>query len=282
MLLSDLRYQEASHRFEAQIAVGLRDTADPESRASLASPLSLLVSANADQIDSPELDISQLGSPQVVKIAATAPGSPFYVTVGTIGGTGDKIEIPIERPQLTVLAGQREIQGWGLAKTLIQIQVPGLTQAGAHAITLSTTRGVIIPTRVLLDASGRGNAQLRSDGVGLATITAAGDPFAPGNAQMRFVLPVNSVIAMLAGAVLGWIVRIWAQGLWAASLVRALASSAILTAAYAFGIHWLKWAPDAGAGEALTFSVAALGAYLGMWALTRSDESHTGGSEAEA
>jgi hypothetical protein len=285
MLLNNLRYQEASHRFEAQIAIGLRDPADPESRASLANPLSLLISTKTDAVDPPKLDISALGDPQVVKIAAAAPGSPFYVTVGTIGSTGDKIEIPIERPQLTVLAAQREIEGWGLAKTLIQIQVPGLTQPGVHAITLSTTRGLIVPTPVLLDASGRGSAQLRSDGVGLATITAAGDPFAPAIAKVRFVLPVNVVIAMLAGAVLAWIVRIFAQGWWTASLVQALASSAILTAAYAFGIHWLKWAPDVGAGLALNFLVAALGAYLGMWALTRnSDESSTGtgGSEAEA
>jgi hypothetical protein len=141
-----------------------------------------------------------------------------------------------------------------------------------HEITLSSSQGEIVPTSVTLDASGHGVAQLRSDGTGVATITAMGDPFARGIVTVNFQLPINFLIATLVGAVVGWIVKTRARGFSVGSLLLALASSAILTAAYAIGIHWFKWAPEAGAGAALTFFVAAMGAYLGMRVLTRMKE----------
>jgi hypothetical protein len=77
------------------------------------------------------------------------------------------------------------------------------------------------------------------------------------------------VIATLVGALLGWIVKNRARQWSVGSLLVAIACSSILTAAYAIGIHWLRWAPEAGAGEALTFFVAAVGAYLGVRVMER-------------
>lgn len=278
MVLNDLRYQESTKRFEAQIAVGLRNPQSPADRTELGDPLSLLISANADEVTPSKLEINQLGEPLVVKIAAAAPLSPFYVTAGTIGDEGDKIEIPVERSQLTLQATPEEIAGWGLAKSLIQIEAPGLAQAAQHTITLSTTQGEIRPTPLTLDATGHGKAELRSDGTGEAIIMASGEPFKPAKATVKFTLPTNFLIATAVGALLGWIVRRH----WSFSgLILAMASSGILTAAYAIGIRWMKWAPEAGAGEALTFFVAAMGAYLGVKALNLGGSSKSEG-EAEA
>jgi hypothetical protein len=280
MVLKDLRYQESSHRFEAQIAVGLTNPDAPTDRSVLGDPLSLLISANADEVTPTKLQISQLGDPQVVSIATASPATPFFVSAGTIGDQGDKMEIPVERPQLMVQPSQKEIDGWGLAKTVIQIQAPGMTEAAAQPITLNTSQGEIVPTPVKLDANGQAWAQLRSDGTGTAIITAAGGPFQPGTASVEFVMPVSFLIATLLGAIVGWVVKIRARRWSLASFLVAVASSCILSAAYAAGIHWLKLVPQAGAGEALSFVVAALGSYGGVSVLKRLGAG--GGEEAEA
>lgn len=282
LLLNDLRYQEATHRFEARVAVALSNPDSPQERLRLEQPLALLVSANADEVEPAKVEINGLGDPQIVRIATASPASPFYVSAGTIGSSGDKIEIPVERLPLTVEAAQQQIEGWGLARTTLQVSVPGQIQAGTHAISLSTTRGEIVPTPVLLDATGHGSAQLRSDGTGTASITAAGEPYAQAMTTVRFQTPINFLIAAGIGALVGWIARTRARRFAAGSLLMAVASSAILTAAYAIGLNWMRWAPQAGAGEALTFFVAAMGAYLGLRALTRvtAEVSRSGTEEA--
>jgi hypothetical protein len=281
MVMKGLRYDASSSRFEAQIAVGLRNPEVPSDRALLGEPLPILVSANAaDQVEPPKLEIKQLGEPEFVKISAAAPATPFYVSAGTIGDEGDRIEIPVERSQLSVQPVRAQIEGWGLSKTVIQIEVPGLAQSGKkYSIGVSTTKGEIVPTPVQLDDSGRATAELRSDGTGTATITAEGGPFQAGTATVRFISPRNFLIATLVGALAGWIARTRGRRWSLGELLVAIASASILAAAYAIGIHWLKWAPDAGVGEALAFFVAAMGAYSGMRALLYMEGR---GGEAEA
>ena len=105
-----------------------------------------------------------------------------------------------------------------------------------------------------------------------------------GALGVQFDTPVGFVVATLLGAMLGWVVKIRAKHWSVPSFLVALASSCILSAAYAAGIHWLKLAPEAGGtGEALSFVVGALGAYGGVSALKRlGGFGGEGGAEAEA
>lgn len=280
MVLTGLRYQESSHHFVASIAVGLRNPARPADRSTLGNPLKLeILAAAADAVTPPEVEISKLGDPQTVQISAAAPTSPFLVAAKTLLDEGDKIEIPVEKVPVIVRPVRAVIDGWGLAKTSLQIEVPGLQQAGTHMISLSTDRGQIVPTPVLLDAQGRATAELRSDGTGTATITAAGGPFRPGTATVRFAFPLDFLIATVLGAVTGWLVKKRARDLTLRSCIVAVASACILGTAYAIGIHWLEWAPDASVGEGLSFFVAAMGAYSGLKALTTYEEGREGEEE---
>jgi hypothetical protein len=267
MVLTDLRYQAKTRRFESRIAVGLRNPELPDDRSKLGDPLKVLISANADAVTPAQLEIQRLGDPQVVEIAASSPQVPFMVSAQTLLDKGDSIEIPVERSHLAVQAARTAIEGLGLGKTTLQIEVPGLHDGPAHVVSLSTTRGEIVPTPVPLDAEGRATVELRSDGTGVAHIRVEGDPFLPATADVLFDVPRNFIIAMLLGALAGWIARMRSHGLSIGSLVMALVCASILSSAYAIGINWLKWAPEATVGEALGFFVAAMGAYTGMRAL---------------
>lgn len=272
MVLTGLQYQDSTHRFVAHVAVGLRNPDRPEDRSTLANPLKLVIQASDADTVSPAggVEIAKLGEPQTVEISAAAPTSPFLVTARTLVDEGDRIEIPVEEVQVVVQPAQAAIAGWGLAKTSLQIEVPGLQQgSGSHEVSLSTDRGQIVPTPLVLDAQGRGTAELRSGGTGAATITASGAAYRSGTASVRFRFPAGFLIATLLGAFAGWLAKKRGRNLTGNSCVAALASACILGTAYAIGIHWLAWAPDPGAGEALPFFVAAIGAYSGMNALMK-------------
>jgi len=264
IVLGALRFQPSSHRFEGRIAVALRNPNNREDRSQLTEPLQMLISADADAVSPSQVAIRQLGEPQIVQIAVAAPAAPFMFSARTLLDNGDSIEIPVEKSQLTVQPAQAVIDGLGLGKTALQIEVPGLQQAGPYWVSLSTTRGQIIPTPVQLDANGRASVQLRSSGTGKATITASGALFLPGTAKVRFAAPRNFIIAMLLGGLAGWIAKTRVRDLSGASYLAAMTSSCILSIAYAIGINWMRWAPQAGVGEALSFFVAATGAHSGV------------------
>jgi hypothetical protein len=266
-VLNGLRFHEAAHRFEAQLAIGLRNPASHTDRSILGEAVKVLIRANADDVTPTEVAIDRLGDPQLVRIGAVAPATPFMVSARTLLDDGDSIEVPIERPALKIEPAKPVIEGWGLAKTVIQIQGSGLTDPSKISIALSSTRGQISPTPVVLGADGRATAELRSDGTGAATVSASGNPFSLGSTSVDFATPYRFLIASLIGAIVGWIARTRARSRSWRSIVVALASSAILAAAYAIGIRWFEWAPDATAGEALAFFVAAIGAYTGLKAL---------------
>jgi hypothetical protein len=264
LVLSALRFHETVNRFEAQIAVGLRNPAAPTDRSVLEEAVELLVHADADEVSPQELRIDRLGDPQIVRIATISPAVPFVVSARTLLDTGDSIELPVERPTIAIQAARQSIEGWGLGKTTIQLQAYGLQNPRQISVTLSTTQGDITPTPVVLGPDGHATAQLRSEGTGSAVISAASNPFEHGATHVEFTTPWRFLLATLIGALVGWVARTRLRNYSIRSLAVAVASALILAAAYAIGIRWLQWTPEAGAGEALAFFVAAIAAYSGM------------------
>jgi hypothetical protein len=285
MVLTGLHYQESTRRFTASIAVGLRDTDRPANRSSLGSSLKLVIGApGADEVTPKEVEIRKLGDPQMVEISAVAPASPFIVAAKTLLDAGDQIEIPVEATPVIVRAARAEIDCCGLNATTLLIEVPGPQVPGSHSISLSTDLGEIDPKVVQLDAQGRARAELRSVGQGIANITARGAPFGDGKTTVRFRYPLGFALATLAGGLAGWLVKKKARDLSPRSCAVSIGSATILGIAYAIGIRWMPWTPGAAAGEALSFFVAAMGAYTGLKVLTQhaaEEEDGEAGAEPE-
>jgi hypothetical protein len=267
MVMNALRFRESSRRFEADLVVGLRNPAAPKDRSILSEPVKLFVSASGDEVAPGEIEIGRLGDPRVVKISSLSPAAPYKVSAKTLLDDGDTVEVPIVRPTLRLKATRGSIGGWGLEKTMLHVQAEGVANAAGMHVALHTSQGDVKPEGFELDANGSGTAQLRSDGVGMALLSASGVPFSSSEEKVEFVKPWSFLVAALLGAIAGWVVRTRARSKSLRSALVAVASAAIVTAAYSIGIRLAQWAPEATVGEALTFFVAAIGAYLGIKAI---------------
>lgn len=270
LILSALRFKETLRRFDGELAVGLRNRHRHDDRSVLERPVKLLIRADADEIAPAEIEIKQLGEPVPVVIGVRNPVPPFRVSARTLLDDGDVIDMPVSRPSLTIEPARSGIDGFGLGKTLLQVQAMGLDHPEHFSVALRTTLGEISPTPITLAADGRASAELRSESAGTATIHVSGDPMQDAQVTVEFVTPWRTLLAALLGAVTGWFLRTRGRSRSARSAMLAVATSAVLLVAYMLGIHWLQWAPSAQAGEALAFFVSAMGAYLGLQALLKS------------
>jgi hypothetical protein len=249
--------------------VGLRNAAQPSDRSPLVEPVKLLIRADADAITPPEVEVKRLGDPLRVLIAVSDPAAPFKISARTLLDGGDEIELPIHRPRLSIEPARPAIEGWGLGKTKIQVQAEGLDDPKSFSIGLSTSQGEISPTPLTLQADGRATAELRSDGTGIANVRATGVPLEAAQAAVNFVAPWRFLIAGLIGAAVGWILRTRARSKSLRSALVAAAAAAVALVAYMLGIRWLQWSPEAQAGEALAFFIAAAGAFTGVTGLLK-------------
>lgn len=200
-----------------------------------------------------------------MKVASASPAMPFKIAAATILDDGFSVEIPVVRPSLIIESARDSINGLGLERTNIHVQADGIASAEGLQVSIKSTLGEVFPSEITLDAQGRGSAELRSASTGASTIGVSGLPFESAMTIVEFGKPWSILIAALLGAIAGWIVRMERRRRrtpWSALV--ALASAAVVVAAYSVGLRLAHWAPDATVGEALTFFVAAVGAYIGV------------------
>jgi len=264
MIVRGLRFQQTQQRFDGELAVALTNKAKPADRSVLSEPVKLFVNADADEVSPSELIVSRLADPIRVRIGVRNPAAPFKIVARTLLDEGDAIEMPISKPTITLEPVRSTIEGWGLGRTLVQVQASGLDNPEKFTVTLNTTQGDLSPTPVTLQNDGRGAAELRSEGMGAAVIRASGAPFQDATVTVNFKAPWIFILAALVGALLGWYVRTRGRSKSVRSALTALASALILLAAYMIGIRWLEVVPQAQVGEALAFVVGAIGAYVGL------------------
>ena len=263
LVMNAMRYKSDLRRFEVDLMVGLRNSADPRDQSVLAEARKLFVSADAD-VSPREMQITRLGDPVAVKVSSVSPTAPFKITARTALDDGDAIEVPVIRPTLRIDGSRASINGFGLEKTTINIQAEGLADMSNMHVFLKTSAGEVKPSEVILSADGRATAEIRSEGFGVAAISASGVPFVPAEGSIGFAKPWSFLIAVALGAIAGWLIRIRGRRKTFGSLLLAIASACVVTAAVSVGIRLAQWAPEATVGEALTFFVAAIGAWGGI------------------
>jgi hypothetical protein len=267
LVMSAMRYREESRRFEVDLMVGLRNSEDPKDQSMLAEARRLFVSADAD-VTPKELQITRLGDPVAVKVTSISPAAPLKVIARTMVDDGDTIDVPVIRPSLTIDTSRASINGLGLEKTTIHVQAEGLADMSNMHVFIKTSAGDVKPSEVTLSADGRGTAEIRSAGFGPVQLSASGVPFALATSSMNFAKPWSFLVAMVLGAIAGWLIRNSARSRSLGSFLLALASAMVVTAAFSVGIRLAQWAPEATVGEALTFFVAAIGAWGGIKVIT--------------
>jgi hypothetical protein len=266
LVMNAMRYKAETRRFEADLMVGLRNSQDPRDQSVLAEVRKLFVSADADVTPS-EIQFTRLGEPMPVKVTSVSPTTPLRVIARTMLDEGDAIEVPVVRPVLRLDPSRSSINGFGLEKTTINVQAEGLADMSNMHVFLKTSAGEVKPSEVVLSADGRATAEIRSAGFGDVALSASGVPFVVGESSMDFAKPWSFLVALALGAIAGWLIRTRARSRSLGSFLLALATAAFVTAAFSVGIRLAQWAPEAAVGEALTFFVAAVGAWSGIKAL---------------
>lgn len=263
--------------FTGLIHVGLQDLGDPTAAYELPQPISLLVSARADEVSPRQLTIGHTNLPFAdVTIRAQDPADPLEIAVRA-SGTDDRatVSLPVVRPRLEVSVERPRIQGFGLETSPLTVRAVGLRDPAGRIVTLTTGAetgpvGSLDAMQVRLDEQGVGGTTLRSASVGRSTVAASSPPLAPASLPVHFVWPVPFLLAAvlggLAGAFLGR--RPPAQdgkrhGLPYTLGVGAL-TGIVAVVLYAVGVNVLPVQPVATAGEALVFAIAAVAGYVGL------------------
>jgi hypothetical protein len=258
--------------FVGRLRFGIIDTQNPNSQQTLPTPVNFLVTADVDSI-APDgsLSLDHTNLPFVpVTLSAVSPRDTVSVQIRPSFSPANpvRVDVCLIRPELSIEASPKKIQGWGLEEADITVRATGMAQPAATEVTLDTTKGGLERTSVSLDDKGVGATKIRSIGLGLAKISAKSSRLKGAETDVTFTLPWAFAISAILGSIVGVLARM-AQSKNKKSkpaIVNPLARIAlgILGAvAYAVGVNLTGYIPQAKVGEALIFFVAGIISYVG-------------------
>ena len=277
-----LNLREDANGFEGQIFVGIEDKDNPTGTRTLGRQVQFLVTANADSVDPSAMTIEHANLPyKPVLIRTSRAATSVTVRVRPdFEPKGFEIEIDAMRPRLTVSASPPSIQGFGLETTEIRVGVADALVKPGVSVNLNAGGGRLSSSELVLGPAGTAVASLRSGGVGKVDVLAS-HPFL-ASAEPRvvtFLFPWAFATAVTLGGAIGGVLRygvpkrrkgkrvtvaplVW-HGLFG------VLAGVVVATAYAIGINLLNVQPNAIAGEALMFVLAALGALASSARLVR-------------
>ncbi|HSR42733.1 MAG TPA: hypothetical protein VLL48_11190, partial [Longimicrobiales bacterium] len=176
------------------------------------------------------------------------------------------LSLPVTRPSLAVTA-PATVPGLGLEAARVVVRSERIV-SGRVPVTVESTLGRPEPAGLDLDADGTATVHLRSTGLGRAEITVHSPGYRSASTSVAFVFPVGFLLAALLGGIAGGSAhRIQKRGedeadSWIREAGAGLVFGIIVAVAYAVGVNLLPVEMGAEYGEALVFTLAALGGYF--------------------
>jgi hypothetical protein len=257
--------------FKGIFYVGLKDLGNSAAKYDLPHPIALLVSAQADDVNPRQFQIGHTNLPFTeISVLVRNPGDLLNVTVQA-SGTDERatISIPIVRPGLDVLVARARIQGFGLETSEITVRAVGVSNPSGRVVAVTSNVASVQPTRVTLDAQGTGATTLRSVSIGTASVTASSPPLVPATGTITMSWPVEFLVAAVFGAIVGALLkrgrrRTRKRNSLLPAIAVGILAGLVAVVLFAVGVNVLPVKPTATAGEALTFALSAVGAYVGL------------------
>lgn len=269
------RFDPNLDAFVGNLFIGLQDELKPQQASPLARAVRMLVTATADSVGPASVLINHTNLPFLpVEIIVRRPEETVSVRLRPeFDSTGMELAVPVRRPSLHIEVSPPTIQGFGLETADVTVSAQGAAINGPITVRLSSSGARPEPPILTLEGSGTATTTIRSRGLGSAELTASSDILQSAAAEVNFQAPWGFAIAAIAGGLLGGFLRFLMPLIGTTKKLRprelalqvALGSLAgILTAsAYAVGLNFLDLSPSAVVGEALVFTIAALGALAG-------------------
>lgn len=266
-----LRFDPAKDAFIGKLFLGLRDKLDPSVSSPIGKTVSILVTAVADTVTPEQVTRTTTNQLRNVQILARRPGESVAVRIRPeFDQEGVELSIPVQREQLSMTVSPGSIQGFGLETADVTIRAPGGVQGNPISVQLRSVGARPNPSSVILSSSNPAKVLVRSRGVGVAELTAESDILMPATVTVDFEPPWGFGIAAALGGLVGGLIRFLMPLLGntkkprprelALQTVLGILAGILTVAAYSVGINFLDVAPTAVVGEALVFTIAALGA----------------------
>ena len=192
--------------FEATISLAVSDMDNPRSNAQLEMPISIKISGQALIGELPSVEISKLGfeGEKDVIVRSEGRNDPVAVTMRheIDPQAPQNLDLPLNKPTLTVSANPPAIAAFGVEATEITINSNGALPAG-FSITLDSDAGTFDPKTIKLGAGGIATTRLWSASIGSTKVRVLDDRFLVSDETITFLKPVGFLIAMVLGAALG-------------------------------------------------------------------------------
>ncbi len=200
-----LRFVTEANAFAGHMVVGLQDRDTPTASDDLPSAVELLVTGPFDEIAPELLQIKKLGKWHPVKLSAASPLDSINVKLrANIDPAGLELPVPITRPRLLLTISPPSLQGFGLESGTVTVRADGLLNPQGRSVTVTRSKGGLSSNNVTLDAAGVGTLDLRSSGVGKATVSAISPPLlAADAAQVPYTWPLPFLGFAMAGGATG-------------------------------------------------------------------------------
>ncbi len=262
-----LRFNGERRRYEGTLSLGVVELEPSGQAVKLSAPITFEV---LGVVARPKRVSATTTAPpfETVIVEADNPGESVSARVWSVlDPTGEAVlQMPVEKPTLSVTVSPDTIQGWGLqtAKVLVRAeQVLG----GKFTVQVASQLGEFDSNSVNLDEMGMGEASLRSASTGRDIVSVSGAPFDGVEKPVEFVFPLRYILAATLGGVAGGLLRIGGQRRRAKRIaldvLLAVIAGAIVLGLFVLGVNVTGFGLPAQAGEVLVFVVAALGAFAG-------------------
>ena len=262
-------HRDASGLFKGELLIGVAEIADTGVTKALPTPL-LFQIIGAARSDPARVLVDSTSPPfrtVAVWLNAAQGAMAKLLVVSVFDHSGTQVAVPVAT-ELDVDTGSGNIAGLGVEATKVMVSLNNAADAAGRVVTLHVEpSGYLDNNKLILDAKGTGEAELRSGSLGTAQIRATSPGLAPVSVNVAYYFPFLTIAASILGGLLGAGVSLLTAPGDSKSVMRRLWGSAgfglLVFVAYVIGVNLLPFRAQVSVGALSTFALSALGAWLG-------------------
>lgn len=260
--------RDANGMFKGELLIGVSEITDTGVTKQLPTPL-LFQIVGAARSDPARVLVDSTSPPfrtVDVWINAVQGAVAKLLVVSVIDHAGTQVAVPVAT-ELDVDTANGNIAGFGIESTKVMVSLNNPAGTAGRVVTLHVQpTGYLTNSRLILDANGTAETELRSGSLGEAEIRATSPGLAPVVSTVNYTFPFLTIAAALLGGLVGGGARLL-RGDTDKGAARQLSFGVLygvlVFAAYAIGINLLPFTPAVTVGALSVFAIAALAAWFG-------------------
>lgn len=264
-----LSFAGSSEGYRGTVYIGVQDSLQPTSSQELPEPIHFLLDVSGGSVQPPGISVEHTNLPfrEVTVVTREVRDSIRLRVRSSVDDEPLPLTLPVSRPSLTVTASPEVIAGLGLETTTLTVSADRLP-SGEVPVTFESTMGRPQPSTVQVGPDGSARASLRSSGLGATEVRVRTPGYRPASVRVRFAFPLAFLAAAVLGGVAGGTARHFRERdggetkRWLRDAGVAVVFGLIVAVGYAVGVNLLGVELGARYGEALIFTLAALGGYF--------------------